>query len=521
LSYILHETMNPDLSPINKNVSRNSQNMSTERHQEKPGVRLLLICNAEEMLIRYSDLGYADSGLTARGWEQANRLGVWLKSHERIDLLLSGSELHSRFTAQRIGYALGLSVQIDSALTMSKAVPEKPIDKPTGTPVAASGYHVKHVSKSPSSCRHSSVTSASSEVTTLISYLEHLQQSHAGETIAIVMNRHSIARLLNGLMEGSKLQIEMAHTGITQLNYQNSRWTLNYINRSEHCPVPRIVTPLAPPETEQNTGEPTQPAEAKEHLQCIKKIYNKALCMGGDLVDQTRRERIQHLLDFAQLSDGLRSLDIGTGTGILPLLLGQSGMREAIGVDISPAMLECAEYLRLSNRESYIQHVNYRLARAQWLPFGKERFDVVTSRMMLHLNHKPENIIQEIKRVLKPNGTFVLAGLLSTDDPVKRATQNVIEGRRNPCHVGARSVENYRQLLIDAGFSIQQQEIAIFERELEEWLDELQTPDDVRVTVREMMEAALETDAAGVNTRREEKQLLFDQRIVYLKASWG
>lgn len=513
MSYILHETINPDLSSTYKNLSQVSQIASAEVPTEKSSVRLLLICNAEEMLLRYSDLGYTDSGLTARGWEQANRLASWLKSHERIDVLLSGAQLHSRFTAQRLGYALGLSVRID---------PELMLPEPTNTYIELNGYDGESTTQSFQPSHRAPVQASapgpSSEVQSAMKHLNHLQKSHSGKTIAIVMNRDSITQLLSEFMGNSGLQIELEHTGITQLSCHNNRWILNYINRSQHCPLPKIVKPVAAPESARDNEEPAQSAETKAHLQSIKKIYNKALCQGGDLTDQTRRERIQHLLDFAQLSGDSRSLDIGTGAGVLPLLLAQAGAREAIGVDISPAMLECAEYLRLSDRKSYIQRVNYRLARAQWLPFGKERFDIVTSRMMIHLNHKPENIIREAKRVLKSDGTFILAGLLSTDDPVKRATQNVIEGRRNPCHVGARSVESYRQLLTDAGFSIHQEKIAVFERELEEWLDELQASEDIRTTVREMMEAALETDAAGINTRRENQQLLFDQRLVYLKA---
>jgi len=141
--------------------------------------------------------------------------------------------------------------------------------------------------------------------------------------------------------------------------------------------------------------------------------------------------------------------------------------------------------------------------------------------MVLHLNHKPEKIVQEAFRILKHDGVFVLAGLLCADDPVKRATQNVIEERRNPCHVAARSAEYYRKLLTDIGLTIQEEETAIFARELEEWLDELQTSEDVRATVRGMMEASLETDAAGINARRDDEQLLFDQRLIYLKAVKG
>lgn len=521
MSNILHETKIPEHSPAIKLTEmppseRISHAIELESHPEKaskkPVTRLIMICNAEEMLTRYSDLGFTDSGLTAKGWEQATRLANWLKTHEKIDTLLSGPQLHSRFTAQRIGYALGLSVKIESILSLAET--NEAIASPRSPATLAS----LHCSTQNAKC------GPSAKLSSILNYLDERSQAQSGTTIAIVMNRYMIAQLLTGLM-GYGLEIHLSHTGITELRFQNDRWKLHYINRCEHRPTPQIVPLQSKTDSDQNgieNGEANASAtEPREHLQAIKKVYNNALCTGGDLVDQVRRERIQHLLRFANLPPRIHSLDVGTGAGILPLLLAAGGADEAIGIDISPSMLECAEYLRLSDAAPHIRSVNYRLARAQWLPFRQERFDAVLCRMVLHLNHKPEKIVQEAFRILKHDGVFVLAGLLCADDPVKRATQNVIEERRNPCHVAARSAEYYRKLLTDIGLTIQEEETAIFARELEEWLDELQTSEDVRATVRGMMEASLETDAAGINARRDDEQLLFDQRLIYLKAVKG
>lgn len=61
----------------------------------------------------YRDLSHENSGLTARGWEQSETVAQWLQTHERIDQLFSGQQLHSRLTAQRIGQTLGLSVKVN------------------------------------------------------------------------------------------------------------------------------------------------------------------------------------------------------------------------------------------------------------------------------------------------------------------------------------------------------------------------------------------------------------------------
>ncbi len=121
-------------------------------------------------------------------------------------------------------------------------------------------------------------------------------------------------------------------------------------------------------------------------------------------------------------------------------------------------------------------------------------------------------------RLLKHGGELILADLLSADDPVKRATQNAIEERRNPSHVAAYTAEQYRKFVWAPDLTIEAEQVVVFERELEEWLNDMQADQGVRTVVGEMIEAGLETDAAGLNVRRRNDELHFDQRMVYLKA---
>jgi ubiquinone/menaquinone biosynthesis C-methylase UbiE len=202
----------------------------------------------------------------------------------------------------------------------------------------------------------------------------------------------------------------------------------------------------------------------------------------------------------------------------VPILLAEDGAQSVVGIDVSPAMLEQAEYMRLSRPTTATMRVSYRLAPAQVLPFHEESFDAVTCRLVLHHTRKPERVIREIVRVLKPGGILVLAELLSVDNPVKRATQNAIEERRNASHVAARSAEQYNKLISDAGLVIEARETVSFERELEEWLAAYQTDRADAAAVREMIEAGLETDAAGINARRQNSRVVFEQRMYYLKA---
>lgn len=78
--------------------------------------RLLLVCHGEGLYNRYTNLSRRliadEGGLSAAGWEQANSLAAWLRDHEQVDLLTSGSQLRSRLTGQRISQVLHLPLTV-------------------------------------------------------------------------------------------------------------------------------------------------------------------------------------------------------------------------------------------------------------------------------------------------------------------------------------------------------------------------------------------------------------------------
>ena len=142
----------------------------------------------------------------------------------------------------------------------------------------------------------------------------------------------------------------------------------------------------------------------------------------------------------------------------------------------------------------------------------------MTCRLVLNHFRTPQRTVNELVRVLRPGGVFAMAELLSVDDPVKRATQNAIEERRNPSHVAARTADQYNRIATDAGLQIVDTASVSIERELDEWLQAYRTPPGDAATVIDMIEAGMETDAAGINARKRGGRIEFQQRMYYLKA---
>lgn len=455
---------------------------------------------------RYTELSTEDSGLTARGWEQTNVLAAWLAAHEKIDVLISAPQLRSRLTAQRIGQAIGRPVIVQQDL------PHQPRSFNTAPAAKADGVarmQPLHIADQfPDDAFYAEFSRRMSEV------MERLTQEHAGKTVLVVMDGNGVATALRYFLGSIDASMVVNHTSLSEVSWQRGRWCLVYANRMEHAPQPPLTKLDA-------TAEQASAAEAKaldNELSDIAQIYNRVLTSSVTFDDPAREQRIRHLLRFANLPSGLRIADIGTGNGRLALMLADDGAREVIGIDISPAMLEVAEYLRASNPAPGAQRVSYRLASAQNLPFRSESFDAVVCRLVLHHSHKPEEILRELARLLKPGSILILADLLAADDPVRRATQNTIEGRRNPSHVAMLTADQYRKLVTAAGLTIDNEAVGVFERELEDWLNDLQSDPANRAVVREMIEAGLETDATGLKVRQQNNKLIFDQRLFYIRA---
>jgi demethylmenaquinone methyltransferase / 2-methoxy-6-polyprenyl-1,4-benzoquinol methylase len=107
-------------------------------------------------------------------------------------------------------------------------------------------------------------------------------------------------------------------------------------------------------------------------------------------------------------------LDIATGTGDLAILMAQTAAEKIVGLDLSPGMLEIGK-IKIENQQlsAKIQMV---IGDSEKLPFEDNSFDAVTVAFGIRNFETLEKGLVEIKRVLKPNGIFVV---LETSNPTK------------------------------------------------------------------------------------------------------
>lgn len=128
----------------------------------------------------------------------------------------------------------------------------------------------------------------------------------------------------------------------------------------------------------------------------------------ADRYDQRWKSYVTDTLTFfktwANLSSDAAILDVACGTGELErLLAAENPYQQIVGVDLSEQMLAQAR-----RKLQAFSHVKFQQATVRSLPFPDQSFDVVISANSFHYFDDPLESLQEMRRVLKPDGRLVL-----------------------------------------------------------------------------------------------------------------
>jgi ubiquinone/menaquinone biosynthesis C-methylase UbiE len=134
--------------------------------------------------------------------------------------------------------------------------------------------------------------------------------------------------------------------------------------------------------------------------------------------------------DFARAASALAPagatvLDAGTGTARIPVLLARLRPDwRIIAVDLAASMLELGrKNIALHQLSGRIQLERVDVKR---MPYADRRFDLVIANSLIHHLSEPLPFLQEIKRVVKPDGGIFLRDLLRPDSP--EALERMVAG---------------------------------------------------------------------------------------------
>lgn len=192
------------------------------------------------------------------------------------------------------------------------------------------------------------------------------------------------------------------------------------------------------------TAETKGPVKAQFAADADAYVASRTHAAGEDLV------RLVALVAPGPTGD---ALDVATGGGHVALALAPL-VRSVVASDITASMPETTErFLRQRGAAS----VAFREADAEALPFPDGAFDLVTCRIAPHHFPRPDRLVAEAVRVLKPGGRFVLVDSTVPEGALGEIS-NRFEAIRAPSHVRSLSRAGWRDLSHASGLELRAEE---------------------------------------------------------------
>lgn len=184
---------------------------------------------------------------------------------------------------------------------------------------------------------------------------------------------------------------------------------------------------------------------------------------------------LERIVGLASPRGDERALDVATGTGHTALAFAPR-VRCVVGVDLTPEMLSLA---RRAAKERGAHNVSFGRADVERLPFPNGCFDLVTCRRAAHHFLNVVAALEEIGRVLRPGGLFVLEDRSVPEDDFVDRTMNRLDVLHDPSHVREYRLSEWNEMLSRSAFRVRSTAFFAAHRPLDSLTDRAD-PEDAR-----------------------------------------
>jgi SAM-dependent methyltransferase len=175
------------------------------------------------------------------------------------------------------------------------------------------------------------------------------------------------------------------------------------------------------------------------------------------------------VVEWCEPGPGVKALDVATGGGHVARRLKEAGCESVVTVDPAPGM-----------RPDVV-------GRAEHLPFADGSFDVVVTRIAPHHFEDIRAAVEEMARV--SGRLLVVEDNLYVSDEAEEA-----ERLRDPTHIRCYSEDEWKELVADAGFEVEQVQVFERRRDVDDWLARVETPPEDAERVRELLADRIRDD---------------------------
>jgi ubiquinone/menaquinone biosynthesis C-methylase UbiE len=251
-----------------------------------------------------------------------------------------------------------------------------------------------------------------------------------------------------------------------------------------------------------------------DHLQRVKQEFTRQAGTFATAAAITDDQLIRRFSDAVGPNGTGVILDVAYGPGIIAAALAAQA-REVVAFDLTPEMLSQA---RQRCAKADRKNVTFREGSATELPFAESSFDAVVTRLAVHHFQEPRRVFDEMFRVLRPDGTLIVADVVSSENAEESALQNAIETLRDPSHVRMLAPSELLSEVEGAGFRIDTQTTWDKPRELDEWMGIINEPEcaaPLRTVVGALARAGAD---AGMGLSQAGGEIVFFHRWLLIAA---
>lgn len=226
-------------------------------------------------------------------------------------------------------------------------------------------------------------------------------------------------------------------------------------------------------------------------------------------------EALDLIVRMAEAGPADTVLDVACGPGLLACAFARV-VRHAVGVDITPAMLDQA---RKNQQEQGLENLTWQLGDVLALPYPDQHFSIAVCRFVFHHLLDPLATLKEMKRVCKRGGRVVVADMAPR--PEKADALNAMERLRDPSHARAMPEEELKTMFAQAGLPEPEVDYYRLEGELEDLLQRSFPKAGDADRIRQIFAESIQDDALDLATRRENGKIHYSYPVAILRARIG
>lgn len=180
-----------------------------------------------------------------------------------------------------------------------------------------------------------------------------------------------------------------------------------------------------------------------------KREFENSFAIGDFYNKQTQDEQyLESILAFLPLTNGMKILDLGIGSGYLSFTIAQKFPAVTIiGLDIVEKALVAN---RIRAMKENIKNIGFVTYDGCDFPFEDNEFDMVVTRYALHHFPDIQKSISEVSRVIKPGGFLFISDPTPNDNDVNRFVDDYMQLKKDG-HIKFYTKKEWEQICGKAG----------------------------------------------------------------------